>query len=76
MLLREIESYAPIPSTDTMVVLSLTSVVLRVTCVTHSQPALVEKANWNGGVAASPRALNCLAVARATTLRKTSPDNA
>ena len=73
MLLRETESYAPIPSTDTMVVLSLMSVAPQMTCVTHSQLAPVESANWNGAVAASPRALNCLAVVRATTLQMTSP---
>ena len=44
-------------------------------CATHSVPARVESAYWNGCVAASASGVNCCAIVRATTLRNTSPTN-
>ena len=40
---------------------------------THSHPDFVDKANWNGDVAASTAGPNCWAMVRATNLRMTSP---
>ena len=42
-------------------------------CATHSHPAFVVSANWNGAVAASTASLICCAIVRATTHLMTSP---
>ena len=73
MAFLEITANAPTPSTDNMVACSSRSVNVWRTCGTHSQPARVRNACWNGAVAASTASDTCCAIVRATKRRNVSP---
>ena len=73
ILSREMRSKAPTPSIDKMVASGCCSVRACTACATHSHPAFVVSAYWNGAVAASTASLICCAIVRATTLLITSP---
>ena len=66
ILSREMKSKAPTPSMDKMVASECCSVRACTACATHSHPAFVVSAQWNGAVAAST-------ASPATTLLITSP---
>ena len=60
MALREIVSQALVPSMEVTVASASTSHKACNTCEMHSQPALVERAHWNGEIAASTAGPNLL----------------
>ena len=71
---RSWRSDRPIPSTVTTVALASWSVRTCTMCATHSQTCLfVDKAHWNGAVAASDFLANCFAMVLATDLQMMSP---
>ena len=66
-------SNALTPSTEVRVNCSSVSHKAWMQWATHSHPDFVDRANWNGDVAASTAGPNCWAMVRATSLRMTSP---
>ena len=69
----DIKSNAPTPSKDNTVALWSLSLATCTACAMLSHPALVAKAHWNGFVAVSNLAMNCLAMVLATKRLMTSP---
>ena len=73
MLVREMVSYAPIPSTDSMVWFGWASVAEVRAWTMASVPARVERANWWGMHAAWKWLAYVCAKHRETSLRRRSP---
>ena len=68
----EMRSNALTPSTEVRVNCSSVSHKAWMQWATHSHPDFVDRANWNGDVAAQTAGPNCWAMVRATSLRMTS----